>query len=317
MKAKFFCLLMGLAAATLIGCSASPAAVALPTQTPILATVSPQQPPKTPNPPTPTTIRATNTPSPTSTPVPPTATPTATPLPPTDTATPTATPVPLTRTPVPTVEYSTQTVSFTTEDGYELFGTLFMSEGDTAVVLAHMAGDNDQQNWVPFAKQIAKRGFTGLTFDFRCYGESECGGSEPGDILLSMDVAAAMGFLREQGFQRFVCIGASMGGRSCVNVSFEEELVGLVVVSGTGSYHPDRQNLSDFVSPDMPKLFIVSQSDATVGRTQEMTRLYENSPEPKMLEMFPGQSHGTELFDIKHKRAFTQLLFDFLAGIRS
>ena len=33
--------------------------------------------------------------------------------------------------------------------------------------------------------------------------------------------------------------------------------------------------------------------------------------------MFPGQEHGTELFGIKHKRAFTQLLFDFLAGIRS
>lgn len=238
---------------------------------------------------------------------------TPTPEPPTPTPLPTATPRPL-----PIVEYSTETVSFTTEDDIELAGTLFLSEGDTAVVLAHMAGDdNDQQNWIPFAKKVAQRGITALTFDFRCYGKSGCGGKGSGSILLSRDVGAAIDLLREQGFEHIVCIGASMGGRGCVDAAFDRELEGLVIVSGTGSSDPDRQNLEDFVNPDMPKLFIVSENDHIFDRTVSMTRLYESAPEPKIFKMFPGQAHGTELLSTKYGQELREMIFNFLGEIRS
>jgi len=238
---------------------------------------------------------------------------TSTPEPPTPTPIPTITP-----TPVPTVEFITETVSFTTEDEINLEGTLFLSEGDTAVVFAHMAGgDNDQQNWIPFAEQIARRGFTSLTFNFRCYGNSECGGRDSGSILISRDMGAAIKFLHTQGFERVVCIGASMGGRGCVNAAFENELVGLVIVSGTGSSDPERKNLDDFASPDMPILFIVSEDDHIADRTLSMTRLYESAPEPKTFKTFPGIAHGTELFDSKYKQEFRKTLMDFLEEIRS
>jgi len=230
---------------------------------------------------------------------------------------PTLTPIPtITRTPAPTVEYSTEIVDFTTEDDIHLEGTLFQSEGDIAVVFAHMAGENDQENWVPFANQVARRGFTALTFNFRCYGNSDCGGRGSGSILISMDIGAAIDFLRHQGFERIVCIGASMGGRACVNAAFEHELAGLVNVSGTGSSDAERQDLGDFISPDMPKLFIVSESDPTAGRTAAMTLLHEAAPEPKSFITYPGTAHGTELFDSPHRGAFRQALLDFLAGIR-
>jgi len=230
--------------------------------------------------------------------------------PPTPTSIPTVAPT----TPAPAVEYSTEVISFTTEDDIKLVGTLLLSEGDTAVVLTHMAGENDQQNWIPFAKQIASRGFTALTFDFRCYGQSDCGGS--GDVL-SKDIGAAIGFLRDQGFQRIVCMGASMGGRGCVSIAFDEELAGLVIVSGTGSGNPEKQNLANFVSPDMPKHFIVSENDKTVDRTPVMTRLYESAPEPKIFKTFSGSGHGTELFNTKHGVEFRETLLNFLEGIRS
>jgi pimeloyl-ACP methyl ester carboxylesterase len=304
MQVRLLPILTILNLAVMVGCTIPPS----PAATPIPPTI-------TSPPPTETRV-STATPTATMTPIPPTetSTPTATPIPPTATATPFPT---VTPTPVPTVEYSTETVSFTTEDDVKLVGNLFLSEGDTAVVLTHMAGENDQHNWIPFARQIANRGFTALTFDFRCYGESDCGGSESGDILLGRDVGAAIGFLREHGFQRIVCIGASMGGRGCVNVAFDEELVGLVIVSGTGSYHPDRQNLQDFVSPDMAKLFIVSEDDPTADRTIEMTRLYESAPEPKTFKIFPGAAHGTELFGSQYGQGFRETLLDFLEGIRS
>ena len=236
------------------------------------------------------------------------------------TVTPRATPTPeptILPLPAATSRFSSEIVHFITEDGLELSGTLFQSEGDAAVVLAHMAGPNDQQNWIPFAQDIAARGFTALTFDFRCYGDSDCGGADSGAILLSRDVGAAIGVLRARGLQHIVCIGASMGGRGCVNAAFEHDLAGLVIVSGTGSSHPDRQHLDDIVSPDMPKLFVVAEHDQTVGRTAEMTRLYESAPEPKVLQTFPGSAHGTELFDSRHANAFHNVLLSFLEGVRA
>jgi len=219
-------------------------------------------------------------------------------------------------TPLPAVEYSTEIVSLTTADGVNLSGTLFLSEGDTAVILAHMAGENDQQNWIPFANQIAGEGFTALTFDFRCYGQSDCDGNLSGDIL-SMDIGAALNFLREQGFQRIVCVGASMGGRGCVGVAFDEELAGLIIVSGTSTGNPDKEDLDGFVSADMPKLFIVSNNDHIADRTASMTRLYDSAPEPKIFKTFSGSAHGTELFSSSHDTAFRETLLNFLDGIRS
>lgn len=128
------------------------------------------------------------------------ATATSTPEPPTPTSIPT-----ITLTPVPTVEYRTKTVSFTTEDEIDLAGTPFLSEGDTAVMFAHVAGgDNDQQNWILFAEYIARRGFTSLTFDFRCYGDTGCGGRDSGSTLISRDIGAAKNVLRKRGFERIV-----------------------------------------------------------------------------------------------------------------
>ena len=238
---------------------------------------------------------------------------TPTPVPPTPTTLPTATP-----TPIPIGEYYTEVVSITTEDDIELEGRLFLSEGNTAVVFAHMAGgDNDQQNWIPFAKQIARKGFTALTFNFRCYGESGCGGSGSGSVLLSRDVGAAIDFLRKQGFERIICIGASMGGRGCVTVAFDKELDGIIIVAGTGSSDPDRQNLNDFVNPEMPKLFIVSENDHIPDRTNAMILLYDGAPEPKTFKTFPGKAHGTELFSTKYGVELRELIFEFLDEIRS
>jgi len=239
--------------------------------------------------------------------------PTPTPEPPTLTPLPTNTP-----TPFPIFEYSIEPVSFTTEDDIELEGTLFLSEGDIAVVFAHMAGgDNDQQNWMPFAKQVAQRGYTALTFNFRCYGESGCGGRDSGSILLSRDIGAAIDFLRNQGFEQIVCAGASMGARGCINVAFDRELDGLIIVAGTGSSDPDRQNLADFISPNMPKLFIVSENDHIADRTLAMTSLFEDAPEPKVFETFPGSAHGTELFDTQYAGAFREKIYNFIGEIRS
>jgi dienelactone hydrolase len=220
-------------------------------------------------------------------------------------------------TPEPVYSYDTETVSITTDDGLKLFGNFFRTEGDTAVLFVHMAGPNDQKNWIPFANKVAQRGFSALTFDMRCYGESDCrGGTEPGWVTLNRDMTAAINFLRAKGFERIVCAGASMGGRACVTVAFDEELAGLIIVSGTASDDPEKKDLNYMLNPGMPKLFVVSESDPTVNRTADMTSLYESAPDPKAFHTFPGTAHGTEFFKAQYGGALSRLIYDFLYNIR-
>jgi pimeloyl-ACP methyl ester carboxylesterase len=220
-------------------------------------------------------------------------------------------------TPEPVFAYETETVGLTTHDGLRLAGTFFHSGDELAVLFVHMSGENDQRNWIPAAEKIAERGFSGLTIDLRCFGESECrGGTEPGWVTTTWDLQAGLNFLRAKGFNHIVCAGASMGGRACVTAAFDEELAGIVVISGTRSADPDKQDLSKMLNPGMPKLFIVGESDPTVNIMAEMTNLYENSPEPKASYTFPDQAHGTDFFRSPHAAAVSRLLYDFLYGIR-
>jgi len=108
-----------------------------------------------------------------------------------------------------------------------------------------------------------------------------------------------------------------MGGCGCVTVAFDRTFEGMVIVAGTGSSDPDRQNLEDFVNPDMPKLFIVSENDHIAGRTLAMTQLYESAPEPKTFMTFPSTAHGTELFSTQYGQELSETILEFLEDIRS
>src|SRR4051794_8081498 len=61
-------------------------------------------------------------------------------------------------------------VSFETADKVKLSGLVF-GRGDTAVILAHMMA-SEQSAWQPFAQELAEKGYTALTFDFRGNGKS-------------------------------------------------------------------------------------------------------------------------------------------------
>ena len=236
---------------------------------------------------------------------------------------PSATPVPLTATaaaptstatPTPTQAPQVQIVSFTAEDGVKLAGTLFLAKGDTAVVLAHM-GINDQKSWRSFAGHIAGRGFTALTFDFRCFGLSDCGKMGQSENLFTQDIRAAIRFLRERGLKRIACMGASMGGTACMNAALEEELVGMVVIASPAPLYTGKHYPQDLVNPTMPKLFIVAQKDRYSQVVPAISDLYDQSPGPKKLGIYPGTVHGTELFATKSGAEFRELLTQFMEGL--
>lgn len=254
---------------------------------------------------------STSSPTPTSIPTrTPTFTATATTLPsPTFTPQPTDTPQP-TATPVVAVE----TVTFTTQDNVKLAGTLF-GEGEFAVILAHMGMPGvDQTSWHPFARLLAERGFTALTFDFRGVGQSE--GYTQYNYLV-YDIYAAIQFLTDRGYEHIVCIGASMGGTSCMRAALDRDLAGLGVLASTLSNgDPTDVSRLELLLLTLPKVFAYAQSDFLLVVT-DMRFMSERAPEPKMVQVFPGSAHGTNLFNTEFGSQLTDLLVNFLEAIRS
>jgi alpha/beta superfamily hydrolase len=199
-------------------------------------------------------------------------------------------------------------VTFTTDDGVKLSGTIF-GQGPTAVVLAHMR-PTDQTSWQPFAKELGAAGFTTLTFDFRGYGDSE--GRRDG-ALIDHDVQAAIRFLRERGFQRIVCVGASMGGTACAESVREPGLAGLVVIASPQTFG-GKLNVEqrDFEGIAYPKLFISAEGD---DLRASLVQMYEWAPDPKQLTLIPGYAHGTDMFGGPQADQFREVMITFLKGL--
>jgi len=163
---------------------------------------------------------------------------------------------------------------------------------------------------------LAERGYTALAFDFRGIGES---GGTPDRSKLDTDMLSALQFLRDEGHEKILCLGASMGGTTCIQIAINGyELAGLVALGSaliTG-YGPNdlEVSLDDFGSLTLPKAFIAAENDTglVVG---DITRMYEASPEPKALYLLPGSAHGTDLFETAAGSELTTILLDFAEGV--
>jgi alpha-beta hydrolase superfamily lysophospholipase len=214
-------------------------------------------------------------------------------------------------TPAPAGRIAEGGVGFETEDHVKLSGTIF-GTGETAVILAHM-NNSDQSAWQPFAKELAQQGFTALTFDFRGFGKS---GGHPQVGLLDRDVRAAAAFLRDKGFPRVVCVGASMGGTACAKAALSPGLDALVVISSPLSMSPPlRLGTKDLPQLALPKLFVVSKGDADFVESVKL--MYQLSPDPKEITVLPGAAHGTNIFGSSDGAALSELLLKFLQGLQS
>jgi alpha/beta superfamily hydrolase len=228
---------------------------------------------------------------PTATTVPPTATPTEEP-----TSTPTATPIP---------DY--QTVTFSPEEGVTISGRMF-GEGTTAVILAHK-GYVTQDSWIDFARILADEGVTVLTFDFRGVGDSK-GTFKQSQLMF--DTAAAFDFLKEKGYEKIICIGASFGGTSCMAAALERDFDALVILGSrmmerapTNIYPWELELLA------MPKIFICTEDDHNdlANMAREM---YDRSIEPKEIYILPGEAHTTDIFYTDQADELETILLEFV-----
>lgn len=221
---------------------------------------------------------------------------------PTDTPTPTAT---ATEVSSPTPDVINEIVSILTEDEISIVGSLF-GEGEVAVILTHMgeAGSNTRASWLPFARHVAARDkVTALAIDLRGYGSSA------GERMFNqqyLDVLAAIKFLKQRGYTKIVCMGASMGGNACADAAVKyPNLTGLAIIASNPKLSRDYSDLM------MPKLFVLEEGDPYALKNR-METVYEMMAEPKEYHTFPEDVHGTRMFETPSGDAFRQLLVAFL-----
>ena len=202
-------------------------------------------------------------------------------------------------------------VTFDTADGATVSGELYGS-GTTAVIFSVMG--NCKPGWREFAQLTAAQGFMALTYQWHGCGES--GSANETELQKFVDDArAAINFVRAQGVEKVILVGASLGGVASAKLAIESQASGLVVLASP----PSIAQWGFEIQPadldiDIPKLFITAESDHTVSAGETRT-LYDWATEPKEWQTYPGSGHGTDLFEGENKAELEQLLLGFLLRI--
>lgn len=214
--------------------------------------------------------------------------------------------------PVPTAKPTVRAVTFNAADNIALTGTLYGS-GATAVVLSNM-GDNDPSAWDAFAPGLAARGYIVLTYKFRYPTNSPTFDSGMAHHTLD-DLRAAIAFVRGQGAQKLVLVGASLGGMATAKVAAVENPAAMVILASPVDLaaYDFRVEESELKAITAPKLFIGSEGDTTVPFA-ETRRMFDLAPGPKELQSYPGPAHGVHIFQTKHGDGLRERLITFITA---
>ena len=205
-------------------------------------------------------------------------------------------------------------VSFRSPDGVKLAGRVF-GDGQVGVVLAHMF-PADQTSWWAFARILAPKGFTVLTFDFRGYcpgGVAGCSEGQRDVAAMWQDVLGAVDFMMARGLVRVMLVGASMGGTASLIAAAQPgvPVVAIVALSAPQSFEGLTADPTVLGNVTAAKLFVAGNSDPT-GAATAAQAMYEESPPPKRVEIFTSSDHGTDLLTGNQSGRVQTLIIGYL-----
>ena len=179
-------------------------------------------------------------------------------------------------------------IAFRATDGLRLHGVL-LGSGKDGIVLSHEFRAN-LCNWLPFAQQLAGRGYRVLVYDSRV--------SDPGTAHLDRDVLGAARELRRRGVTRVLVGGASAGGTAAQTAAAaipRPNLAGVVVLSSPRLFGSmDAEQAARKVTA--PSFFGVGSRDtAFVGDMRKLDAA--SAAKRKQLLVVRSSGHGTQLLE--------------------
>lgn len=160
--------------------------------------------------------------------------------------------------------------------------------GSNVIILANMS-IGDESQWAPLYETLDKDKYLIITYPW-LYNAAVIDETE---VLLEQ--------LRSAGFERVICIGASLGASACGWLADQPEMIGLVFIAGPAKHKLD--------TIDVPKLFIAGESDR-FARNAKLD--YKQASEPKELVLYPTSKHGTNLFGSEYGEQFLTVLLNFI-----
>ena len=181
-------------------------------------------------------------------------------------------------------------LSLTAGDGTPI-GAATVGSGETAVVLVHGSGQ-DLCDWMPFLPRVEDLGVTVAAYDLRGRGAS--GGSKTDTTSLPGDLATVVAALRDQGAERVVLVGASLGAAAALVASaqIEPPVDGVVAVSppvslGGVDVESEARRFGG------PIYLVAAKGDDTfAGNAQELAAVL---PEVRGTTVLDGSQHGMRL----------------------
>lgn len=195
---------------------------------------------------------------------------------------------------------SVQDVSFSTDDGVTIAGSLYLpARPGPAVILLH-ALSRTREDWQPVATRLSDAGFVALAIDLRGHGAS--GPLPEGtsfDNLTGMvaDVKAARAFLatrHEVSPNRIGIAGASIGANLAILYAAGDPTVrSLALLSPGLDYRGLRPEAALRKYGDRPALLVASREDSYA--TNSARQLAKSGPGERDLRILDGAGHGTAM----------------------
>ncbi len=207
-------------------------------------------------------------------------------------------------------------VSVETSDGVLLEGRIFGAQGaEAGIVLTHQLG-GDQSGWFDYAQRLADEGYRVITFNVRGTCPGGDGGCSQGiaDVgTLPVDIAAAVGFLRDDGVDRVGLVGASMGGTGSLVAAASDDINAdaVIVLSAPASIEGLDADVEVLAGLDAATLFVAGDGD--VAAADAARTMYERSPQPKRLEILTTSDHGVDILSGNQGEVARSLLAVWLA----
>jgi pimeloyl-ACP methyl ester carboxylesterase len=206
------------------------------------------------------------------------------------------------------------TVTFETPDGATITGELYGS-GTTAVVFSVMG--NCRPGWRELAQQTAAQGLMAFTYTWR-----DCGPGGPvneRDLIQNFvnDARGAIDYVRQQGAEKVILAGASLGGLASAKLAIEANVSGLIIfASPVEIARWDFTIEAEDLNIDIPKLFLTAEEDSVVPLASSQA-LYDLAAEPKEWQTYPGTAHGTDLFEKDYGEEAARRILEFILSVHT
>ena len=203
----------------------------------------------------------------------------------------------------PCIEPGETAVHLRASDGARIYG-VHVGNGPNGVVLAHQFL-SDHCEFMPFARELAARGYRVLVIDHRGNGASSGGGPS----RLDLDVAAAVGRLRADGATKVKLIGASMGGTAVLAAAARIRPVqGVLSLSGARRFR-GLDALRAVRRSRVPVRFLATNGDVSF-RIDARALMRASAARDKAVVIYGGSLHGSLLLRIPRAKRY---VLSFLA----